>query len=382
MLGLTLVLPLLTPLAILYLGILGGLLPDLDTKLAAVCAAALGALASTLVLIAWVHFARPTRVLADRIQRIADVHAMDGDGDGDGHGGGGSATGNPGGNDPVRVSETGAGLLSPVVRAINRLTDALRRRRAEVDRACAERIELERKLYRSQATLAATQIVDTMAHEIGSPLNTILGRARLSASDPACPDDVRATLETIASQSERIARVVGEMLNVLRRPRLPTGRCDLVVVAERAVSFIAPAYLRHPVPVRLERDAPSAYVDMDEERALQIVINACMNAIDAQTDENEVTIRIRGGKPKPSGTREVVLEVEDRGPAIEPALSEPDAPLVGADIPRFGLMIARGLVIEAGGLFELHPGPHGGTVRRITLPGGGAAAPFMEAKYD
>lgn len=376
MLGLTLLLLLLTPLAILYLGILGGLLPDLDAKLAAVCAAALGALAATLALIAWFHFARPTRVLADRIERIADVHARGGDGDG------GSATGNPGGNDPARVSETGAGLLSPVVRAINRLTDAFRRRRAEVDRACAERIELERKLYRSQATLAATQIVDTMAHEIGSPLNTILGRARLSASDPACPDDVRATLETIASQSERIARVVGEMLNVLRRPRLPTGSCDLVLVAERAVSFIAPAHLRHLVPVRLERDAPSAYVDMDEERALQIVINACMNAIDAQTDENEVTIRIRGGKPKPSGTREVVLEVEDRGSAIEPALSDPDAPLVGADIPRFGLMIARGLVIEAGGLFELHPGSHGGTVRRITLPGGGATAPFMEAKYD
>jgi signal transduction histidine kinase len=267
-------------------------------------------------------------------------------------------------------------------RELARLTGAVHEMASALDGAEAARkserrdsVVLQGRLRRTQVGVAVRQLTDAMAHEIGSPLNTILGRARLAAQNPDCSPEIRASLETIALQAERITRLVADMLRVTRPERRQSGECDLAAIAEKALGAIGPECERMNVPVRLEREADSAYVKVDEERAFQIVVNACLSAVEAQPEGGNVTLRIRADGRDPSLGQRVLLEVEDQGPPIEEVDTAELSGLSSAiDARGFGLMIARGLVVEAGGLFELRVGARGGAVCQFTFPGGAAAS--------
>jgi signal transduction histidine kinase len=226
---------------------------------------------------------------------------------------------------------------------------------------------------------AVRQLTDAMADEIGSPLNTILGRARLAASTPDCPSNIRTALETVAIQAERITKLVTEMLRLTRPGRLPSGACDLAAIVDEVVGAIGPECQRANVPVTLEREPDSAYVKVDEERAFQIVVNACLSAVEAQPEGGNVTLRIRADGRESSPGRRVLLEVEDQGRPPAPTEDADASGLSGLaraiDARGFGLMIARGLLVEAGGLFELRAGARGGAVCQFTFPGGGWTPP-------
>jgi signal transduction histidine kinase len=238
-----------------------------------------------------------------------------------------------------------------------------------------DRDVLEEKLRRSQVAAAVRQLTDAMADEIGSPLNTILGRARLGAGSPNCPPEIRTALEIIAVQAERISRMVTEMLRVTRPARFPSGVCDLAAITEQVLGVIGPECERAKVPVKLEREADSAYVRVDEERAFQIVVNACLSAVEAQPEGGNVTLRIRAEDHDAGPGKRVLLEVEDQGrpPSEELETAGLSGISSAIDARGFGLMIARGLVVEVGGLFELRAGARGGAVCQFTFPGSGGA---------
>lgn len=231
----------------------------------------------------------------------------------------------------------------------------------------------EGRLRRTQVGTAVRQLTDAMAHEIGSPLNTILGRARLGAARADCPAEIRTALETIALQAERIRQLVEDMLRVTRPQRLLTGVCDLAAVAEQVIEAIEAECQRANVPMRLERQADSASVGMDAERAFQIVVNACLSAVEAQPGGGSVTLRIRAEDRGTPGRHHILLEVEDQGrtPAEASGAAGLSSISRAIDARGFGLMIARGLVVESGGLFELRPGAKGGAVCQFTFPSGG-----------
>jgi signal transduction histidine kinase len=133
----------------------------------------------------------------------------------------------------------------------------------------------------------------------------------------------------------------------------------------------------------LKQEAGSAYVKVDEQRAFQIVVNACLSAVEAQPEGGNVTLRLHAEGRESSPGRRVMLEVEDQGP---PPADEIDtvglSGLTSAiDARGLGLMIARGLVVEAGGLFELRAGARGGAVCQFTFPGGGSATPLSTKSF-
>jgi signal transduction histidine kinase len=323
--------------------------------------AVLGCLIVAVALVFWRVSGRPSRAFVGAIERIAQGELQE------------------------RVPEAGASSILAIARAINTMAGALERERAEIQRVTSERAALEKTLMHAQTLAAAWEVADLLAHEIGSPLNTILGRARLAAGHPECPGDVLSALETIAGQSERIAKVMGDTLSELRRPRSTAGgQCDLVQVAQRALSFVEPLVKRTGSTVRLEHDAISSYVEVDDARALQIVVNACLHAVESQRDKNEVTLRIRGGH----GTAvrpQIVLEIEGCRGASEfgsnglggNGSNQPAPSLFGSGL---NLLIARGLVAEVGGLVALQPIERGGSMCRITLPASNDAARRLEAK--
>ncbi|KYF50841.1 histidine kinase [Sorangium cellulosum] len=274
------------------------------------------------------------------------------------------------------VPEKGAEELSRLAYAFNTMTWSLREARARAQREEAARVNVERRLQQAQALAAAGQVATALGHEIGSPLNVIQGRARRAADLPGCPDNLRAELETIARQSERITRVVSRLVSLARPPRQQHGESDLRRVIEDVVAFLGPECKKRHIETSVicPRDSGDwARVALDSDRLFQVVFNLCLNAIEAQEGGGELVVRVLPECDGPAGARAVCFDVEDAGPGVRTEdarqIFEPffttKANRGGSGL---GLAIVHGIVQEAGGSVEVASSSTGGARFRITLP--------------
>ncbi|WP_434047702.1 MULTISPECIES: ATP-binding protein [Sorangium] len=276
----------------------------------------------------------------------------------------------------VTVPEAGAEELRRLARAFNAMTASLAEARARLEQEQAARAAVERKLQQAHALSAVGQVVASIGHEIGSPLNVILARARRLADQPGWSDAARGELETIATQSERISRVVARLLSVARPPRLLGRGGDVAQVAREVLAFLGPECRQRGITTRIEHDGAPLHVVLDADHLFQVVFNLCLNAAQAQPRGGEIAVRLRK-----LDARKAAIEIEDRGPGVPPGVAEHifeafftsrgDRGGTG-----LGLAIVEGMVREAGGSVELVSASHrdhGGACFRVTLPRGAAA---------
>ncbi|WP_438016320.1 HAMP domain-containing sensor histidine kinase [Sorangium sp. So ce315] len=274
------------------------------------------------------------------------------------------------------VPEKGAEELSRLAHAFNTMTWSLREARARAQREEAARVNVERRLQQAQALAAAGQVATALGHEIGSPLNVIQGRARRAADLPGCPEHLRAELETIARQSERITRVVSRLVSLARPSRQQHGESDLRRVIEDVVAFLGPECKKRHIETSVicPRDSGEwARVALDSDRLFQVVFNLCLNAIEAQEGGGELVVRVLPERDGPAGARAVCFDVEDAGPGVRTEdAGQIFEPFFTTKANRggsgLGLAIVHGIVQEAGGSVEVASSSTGGARFRVTLP--------------
>jgi signal transduction histidine kinase len=202
-------------------------------------------------------------------------------------------------------------------------------------------------------------------------LNVILGRARRSAAKPECPDALRQELVTIAEQSERISRVVASLLSVARPSKGAESVSDAKRVIDNVVTFLGSECRHRGIHVEVDGGAGSAPLAIEPDQFFQVLLNLCVNAIEAQPEGGRLAIRLR--RDEAGGSRRAVLEVEDGGPGVPADIaSRIFEPFFTTKADRsgsgLGLDIASGIVRDAGGALELTSSEGGGARFRLTLP--------------
>jgi signal transduction histidine kinase len=264
--------------------------------------------------------------------------------------------------------------IGRIAAALNQMMTDLAAARVQIRRdleariALEKSVEFERRLQHAQRLAAIGQVAASLAHEIGSPLHVIAGRARFAA-DRAEPHEMRENLEVIATQADRITRVVEQLLSVARRrgPRIePVG---LEPVAQTVVELLGPQARHQGVDLQLDVAAPLARTSGDPDAVQQVLFNLVLNAIQAQPNGGTVQVAVTEVEELDSiGSRRprVVIDVRDRGPGIPPedreTIFEPFATTKsGSGGTGLGLAVVREIVRQ-----------HAGTVRALENPGGGA----------
>lgn len=247
---------------------------------------------------------------------------------------------------------------------------ALSRTRDEVGRLTTSFNTMLERLQSAQADLAAAlaaqqRFVADASHELRTPLSTIRANAEFLRERPeAAADDRAAAIADVASEAERMSRLVDGLLVLARADagvafdRRPV---DLRAVAtEEARRVRPPGRAREAHGVRVTARG-SALVSGDPEalgRAVHILLDNAFRhgsapvAIAITRRETRIQLEVRDagpGLPKGSGER-----IFERFYRADPARSGEGTGL--------GLSIARAIV-EA----------HGGTIWAITAEGGGAA---------
>src|SRR5439155_4477233 len=145
-----------------------------------------------------------------------------------------------------------------------------------------------------------TDFVSTVSHELRTPLAAIYGAAlTLRREDlPLQPDQRRGLLDVIAGESDRLARIVNDILWAsrvdARTLHVTLESCD---VGALAADVVAAARLHLPAAVELDlRPGPeAAFASCDADKLRQVLTNLVDNAIKYSPDGGRVEVTITSG---------------------------------------------------------------------------------------
>lgn len=215
---------------------------------------------------------------------------------------------------------------------------------------------------------AEREFVSNAAHELRTPLQTILGAVEaLNAGAKDDPAELERFVAHIEREGKRLARLTRALL-VLARAQTRKEDVVLEPVELRPLlqEVASGAQPREGVSVVVSCP-PGLLALADRDLAEQALANLVANAA-RYTDQGTITLMARA-----TGDGAVAVEVTDTGPGI-PASAEDRvfdrfyrAGARSADGFGLGLAIARESVRAIGGEVQVEPAPGGGTTARAVL---------------
>ncbi len=238
------------------------------------------------------------------------------------------------------------------------LEDEIGRLAASINRMAGDLARLE---------ASRREFIAKISHDLRTPLTAIKGFI-VNLQDTA-PDEMQPALLTMDEQTERLIRLVNDLLTLsrLQRGQLPLHRAaiDLAVVARSAASLVGEKANRLGVTLNLELPDRLPKVEGDADRLQQVAVNLLDNALKFTPAGSAVELRAS------AGGGQVTLRVLDEGRglsaqelarAFEPYFRGPGG---GAGL---GLTIAREIVSAHHGQIWLTARPDGGAEAGFSLP--------------
>jgi signal transduction histidine kinase len=210
----------------------------------------------------------------------------------------------------------------------------------------------------------------SVSHELRTPLTAIRGHVEaLREGIVAEPDQVRTSLDIVAAETDRLERLVGDVLDLAKlqahRFTVRHEEVDLERVLDHAYGAFAEEARRREIDYTLSGANAAPVIVSDGDRVLQVITNLLSNAFRWTPDGGRIELRLL----EANGV--VSVDVVDSGPGIPPAQRTRifDAFVSqDADGTGLGLPIARELAIALGGGIELGPSPGTGSRFRLVLP--------------
>ncbi|OQW32638.1 MAG: hypothetical protein A4E19_04545 [Nitrospira sp. SG-bin1] len=233
-------------------------------------------------------------------------------------------------------------------------------------RDISERIRLQDQLRKTERIAELGTLASGMAHEIGTPMNVILGRAEY-LMDRVTEEPVKKGLQTIVTQVERITRVMNQLLAFARRKPPVRAPHLLKDIVEDGLELFRERLAKNGVVVELSLDIDCPRVLADPDQMSQVFINLVMNAVHAMPDGG--TLRIGLGPEKQT----VKLTVGDTGHGIpkdvvrkifEPFFTTKDF----GQGTGLGLTVVKGIIEEHQGSITVESEEGKGTTFTILLP--------------
>ncbi|HSE58829.1 MAG TPA: PAS domain S-box protein [Nitrospiraceae bacterium] len=229
-----------------------------------------------------------------------------------------------------------------------------------------EEKRLEAQLRRTERIAELGTLASGMAHEIGTPMNVILGRAEYLLQKTS-DESMKKGLSTIITQVERITRVMNQLLAFARRK--PRERCpvDLKELIEDGLDMFHERLSRQRIAVEQTVDESLPTIVADRDQLMQVLINLIVNSLHAMDQGG--TLRLVAAK----AGHQVLLEISDTGQGIPPdVLSKVFDPFFTTKEfgkgTGLGLTVVKGIVEEHGGTISVGSRVGEGTTITILLP--------------
>jgi signal transduction histidine kinase len=226
---------------------------------------------------------------------------------------------------------------------------------------------LENQLVRADRLVTVGVMATEIAHEIGTPLGVVRGRAEhvlRTLGDGSGSEDLRVVIR----QVDHISSTIRQLLDFSRRSPIDKRAVSLEAVVDRTAELLQIRFEARHLHLDRDLDADLPLLTADLDQLQQVLVNLLLNACDASHAGDRLSISAR----RAPGDK-VLIEVSDPGCGIPPehlpSIFEP----FFTTKPRgegtgLGLPIAVGIIRNHGGQIDVRSISGQGTTVSVLWP--------------
>jgi two-component system sensor histidine kinase KdpD len=284
---------------------------------------------------------------------------------------------------PLLTARGAVGVMSiPVESDVKRPTpeqERLLEAFADLAAVAIERVAFAEETRNMKLSQAATEklqtaFVDSISHDLRTPLSSVIGVLSSLQEDPGLDDTAKINLIQVArEEAEKLNNTITNLLDISRiqagaiqMSKQPADVGDIISVAIDRLDRRA-----RERTININVNPEIAPVMADFGLSVKVLYNLLDNALKYSSAESTVEIGAR------MAGENVAIEVADRGVGI-PAQDLPyifgrfyRVPNTGLPGTGLGLSICKGIVEAHGGGITAGNRPGGGAIFTVTLPAGG-----------
>lgn len=272
-------------------------------------------------------------------------------------------------------------MTADLQKAQEQLSSWAHRLEEEVERKTRDLTLAQAQVLRSEKLSSVGLLAAGVAHELNSPLTGILTFAHIVAKRLPESSSEREHVLVIATQAERCATIIRQLLDLSRERPPEKKRQDLHALIEQAVALVEHQPRFHDIRIQREYDSRIRALLMDAGQMQQVFLNLLVNGGEAMPQGGRLTIetRLESRPAQDAGDGQladcVAIVVRDTGIGIAPEylhrIFDPFFTL--KDVGKgtgLGLAVTHGIVERHGGKITVESTVGQGTVFTIILPTG------------
>jgi PAS domain S-box-containing protein len=231
-----------------------------------------------------------------------------------------------------------------------------------------EHKRLREQLFLQEKMVLIGQIAASVAHELNTPLGTILLRAQLIPQQIGAGSDL-SDLKVIESEAQRCRRIVDSLLGFSRRSEGVISRTSVNSLVRESLSLVENDLTLRGILIEVDYSTNEITVEVDCNQMQQVLLNLITNAIDAMPEGGRLWIATR----LLSDNGNVEIQVTDSGCGMDEDVQNQAFEAFFTTKERgkgtgLGLAICQRIVEEHEGKIKIQSRPNRGTTVSIHLP--------------
>jgi two-component system, NtrC family, sensor kinase len=233
--------------------------------------------------------------------------------------------------------------------------------------------ELEKResaLMQSGKLASLGVLISGVVHELGNPLNNIslMAQGYLSLYDMLGDEEKKHYMEDILNQTERIQKIMRNLLDFSRQKKTELVEHDPGEVVERSIGLVINHIKLANVKLHKSIEADLPPIVMDAPQIEQVLINLFINAIQAMPHGGDLFVEVK----QDQAGKAVIIKVRDTGSGIPkdilPKVFDPFFSTKGTKGTGLGLSVSYGILRQHNGEISVESEEGQGTTFTIKLP--------------
>ena len=260
--------------------------------------------------------------------------------------------------------------------ALNSMASKISDQQERLAGESAARVATLEQLRHADRLKTVGRLAAGLAHEIGTPLNVVSGRAGLIKSGKLNPQEMEESAAAIQSESNRIAAIVQQLMDFARRNPPNRTSVDLRVIVNHTVELLKTLAAKSNVEIEIKSIGdPPFTANVDSSQIQQVLTNLIINSIQAMPNGGKIKVLIENIVAQGDGEEGSYVEakiIDSGGGMDDTTVNHIFDPFFTTketgEGTGLGLSIAHGIVEEHGGQVHVNSKLGEGTTFRLLLP--------------
>ena len=271
-----------------------------------------------------------------------------------------------GGERRHRFKPQGPREIVTIGKRFNFMLDSIEKAENEIRERRQVQEELQARLRQAEKLAALGQLAAGVAHELGTPLSVVSGKAQRAQRHRQLPPDLDSTMQDIRQEVERMENIIRQLLDFSRRNEQQKRNVSMKQLAHSAYASAGEEARNGGCELFMHDPEKEINIKADPTRIEQALVNLLKNALQSCPDAR---VRLTWGE---SGEW-AWFQVDDNGPGIsediKSKLFEPFFTTKSVGMGTgLGLAVVHGIAEEHNGGIEVEKSDMGGARFRIFLP--------------